>query len=179
MLARKRYSHAPPWSVALLGLVLLALAGPLRAAGEHNSTPILSIEIIDKSTDDSCTRERIELTYSELQSMPRATIETSTNWTFGTQSFTGVWLATLLDRHAIRSGMLELFAVNDYVVRIPVEEVRQGGELLAYRRNDEIMTLRQKGPLWLVYDWDHEPAYRTETHYSRSIWQLDRIVATR
>ncbi|MCZ0813935.1 oxidoreductase [Roseovarius sp. EGI FJ00037] len=178
-MAHKRYPHAPPWLAALLGLIMLASAGPLRAAEEHGADPILSIEIIDKTTNRGCTRERIELTYSELQAMPRATIETSTNWTFGTQRFTGVWLATLLDRHAIHSGMLELFAINDYVVRIPVDEIRPGGALLAYRRNDEIMTLRQKGPLWLVYDWDNDPAYRTETHYSRSIWQLDRIVATR
>lgn len=179
MLAHKRYPHAPPRFAALLALILLASAGPIHAADEHSADLILSLEIIDKSTGDNGTKERIELTYSQLQSMPRATIETSTKWTFGTQSFTGVWLATLLERHAIRSGMLELFAINDYVVRIPVDDIRQGGALLAYRRNDEIMTLRQKGPLWLVYDWDHEPAYRTETHYSRSIWQLDRIVATR
>ncbi|RKT34261.1 hypothetical protein BXY70_0268 [Roseovarius halotolerans] len=155
------------------------MSGPARAAADEASRPVLSLEIIDESSDVRCTRQTVEMTYSQLLALPSATIETSTNWTFGTQRFTGVWLATLLAHHGIRSGTLELFAVNDYVVRIPVDAIEEGGELLAYERNGKIMTLRQKGPLWLVYDWDRNPAYRTETHYSRSIWQLDRIVATR
>jgi hypothetical protein len=49
--------------------------------------------------------------------------------------------------------------------------------MIAYARNGEPMSLREKGPFWLVYNYDADPAFRTETVYSRSIWQLDRITA--
>ena len=37
------------------------------------------------------------------------------------------------------------------------------------------MSLRDKGPLWIVYPFDSNPSYSTEVTYARSIWQLDRI----
>ncbi|MGR3607464.1 MAG: oxidoreductase, partial [Sulfitobacter sp.] len=38
-----------------------------------------------------------------------------------------------------------------------------------------LMSRRGKGPLWIVYPYDNNPSYKTETIYSRSIWQMDRI----
>ena len=38
------------------------------------------------------------------------------------------------------------------------------------------MSVREKGPLWVIYPFDSDPEYQTEVIYSRSIWQLDRIV---
>ncbi len=44
--------------------------------------------------------------------------------------------------------------------------------------NGETMPVRRKGPLWIVYPYDSDEAYRSEAIYSRSIWQLDRIEVT-
>jgi hypothetical protein len=52
------------------------------------------------------------------------------------------------------------------------------GALVSYLRNGAPMTLRDKGPVWLVYNYDSDPAYRTEVIYANSIWQLDRIEIT-
>ena len=41
------------------------------------------------------------------------------------------------------------------------------------------MTLRDKGPLWLVYPYDADTAYQSEVIYARSVWQLDRIEVLR
>ncbi|WP_296762669.1 hypothetical protein [Sediminimonas sp.] len=41
------------------------------------------------------------------------------------------------------------------------------------------MTLRDKGPVWLLYPFDSAPRFRTELHYARSVWQLDRIEIAR
>jgi hypothetical protein len=45
--------------------------------------------------------------------------------------------------------------------------------------DDRPMSVRDKGPLWVVYPFDDVPAYQSETIYSRSIWQLDRIEVVR
>ena len=39
------------------------------------------------------------------------------------------------------------------------------------------MSRRDKGPLWVIYPYHDNIDYRSETIYSRSIWQLDRIEA--
>jgi hypothetical protein len=42
-------------------------------------------------------------------------------------------------------------------------------------RNGASMTVRDKGPLWIIYPYDARRDYRTEIHYSRSVWQLEQI----
>jgi hypothetical protein len=39
------------------------------------------------------------------------------------------------------------------------------------------MSLRDKGPLWIIYPYDSKSDFRTEVVYSRSIWQRDRLEA--
>ena len=112
---------------------------------------------------------------SQLESLDAVSFETSTVWTDGMQSFTGVELFTLLKMLGVEDGALRASAVNDYAVDIPVSDAVPGGPIVAYRRNDTGMRLRDKGPLWIVYPYDSSPEYQTELIYSRSIWQLNRI----
>ena len=37
------------------------------------------------------------------------------------------------------------------------------------------MSVRDKGPVWVLYPFDAGAEYRTDLIYERSIWQLDRI----
>jgi len=95
------------------------------------------------------------------------------------QKFEGVWLYDVLESYNATGGMLELEAINDYLVEIPLSEIEKGRALLAHTRNGKPMSAREKGPVWLVYNYDSDPAFRTETVYSRSVWQLDRITISR
>ena len=110
-----------------------------------------------------------------LAAMPMVEFTTTTTWTDGPQVFTGVSLHHLLDTLGVDDGTLRAFAVNDYAVDIPVSDAVDGGPIVAYLRNGEPMSIRDKGPLWIVYPYDARREYRTEVIYSRSIWQLERI----
>lgn len=111
-----------------------------------------------------------------LRAIGEVTIETSTIWTEGRQVFTGVPLAALLDALGVTEGILRATAVNDYSALIPVSDAVEGGPILAYELNGAPMSLRDKGPLWVVYPYDANPDYQSEVTYSRSIWQLDRVI---
>ncbi len=113
-----------------------------------------------------------------LEAMPAVTVSTSTIWTEGVQEFTGVPLADLLARVGVTEGVLSATAINDYAVEIPVTDAVAGGPIVAYALDGQPMSVRDKGPLWIVYPYDDNADYRTEVIYSRSIWQLDRIVVT-
>lgn len=110
-----------------------------------------------------------------LEELPAVTFTTTTIWTDGPQEFTGVPLSALMAHLGIRSGTLRAVAANDYAVEIPLESLGEDAPILAYRQNGEEMSLRDRGPLWVVYPYDRAAEYRTEVIYSRSIWQLRRI----
>ena len=111
-----------------------------------------------------------------LQAMDVQEFTTTTIWTEGEVAFTGAPLAEVLRRLGIESGTLRATAVNDYAVAFPVEDALVERALIAYRMNGEPMSVRDKGPLWIVYRYDSEAKYQSEEYYSRSIWQLDRII---
>ena len=113
--------------------------------------------------------------HATLKSLGLVSFETTTIWTQGTQSFEGVALKSLIDALNITTGTLFATAINDYTVEIPVTDAVEGGPMIAISLNGEDMSIRDKGPLWIVYPYDAVADYRTEVIYSRSIWQLDRI----
>jgi len=113
-----------------------------------------------------------------LEALGETEFTTTTIWTEGPQTFTGVPLNVLLADAGIATGTLSARAINDYAVEIPVDEALEDGPIVAYTRNGAPMSVRDKGPLWLVYPYDSDPAFQTEVVFSRSIWQLDRLEAT-
>jgi hypothetical protein len=89
--------------------------------------------------------------------------------------FEGVSLDVITDLLGVEEGTLLATAINDYTVEIPVADAVPGGPIIAYLMDGEEMSVREKGPLWVVYPYDSNADYRSEVVYSRSIWQLDRI----
>jgi len=162
---------------ALVGLFATDLAW--ADTNTDGTTPAIQGDVllsISRMNDDAAIKQ---LTLEDLQGFTAETFETSTIWTTGVQSFTGVPLAELLGRFNVTTATsgftLEARAVNDYMVEIPLADATAGGPIVAYLRNGKTMSLRGKGPLWLVYPYDRNAAYRTEAVYSRSIWQLDSL----
>ncbi|MEQ9053080.1 MAG: oxidoreductase [Roseovarius confluentis] len=119
--------------------------------------------------------ETVEYSLSDLEALGSETFRTTTIWSDGEQVFTGLPLVTLLSELGVEDGTLMARAINDYAVEVPVSDGVENGPILAHHRNGEPMSVRDKGPLWLVYPYDTNPEYRSEVIYSRSIWQLDRI----
>jgi hypothetical protein len=119
--------------------------------------------------------EAAELDLALLDAMDPVAFETHTIWTEGPQRFEGVSLATLLERLGAQGAVIAASALNDYTVEIPMSDAVADGPILAYRQNGAELSVRDKGPLWLVYPYDSDPSYQTEVIYARSIWQLARI----
>ncbi|SHJ62051.1 hypothetical protein SAMN04488012_11315 [Palleronia salina] len=114
-----------------------------------------------------------------LRELDETRIETSTIWTEGTHEFHGTSLAAFVEEFDITDGILRARAINDYAIDIPVSDAVEGGPIMAWHLDGAPMSLREKGPLWVIYPYDSAPEYRSELIYSRSIWQLDRIEVIR
>jgi hypothetical protein len=110
-----------------------------------------------------------------LQALDPVTIETSTIWTDGTQVFTGVPLTKLVEVLGASGSTIAASALNDYTVEIPLEDAVEGGPILAFEANGKPLSVRDKGPLWVVYPYDSSADYQSEVIYARSIWQVARM----
>lgn len=133
----------------------------------------LSGEITNTNTDDG----RLELDLAMLQAMPVTSFKTSTIWLDKIVEFTGVNLKNVLDYAGASGTLVHAIALNDYKVDIPSDTVAEDAPIVAYHLDGEVMSSREKGPLWVVYPYDQDAKYRTELIYSRSIWQLDRLTS--
>jgi hypothetical protein len=69
-------------------------------------------------------------------------------------------------------------ALNDYYALVPASDARNWPVIIATRRDGAPMSVRAKGPLWLIYPMDTDPSLRNEAIYARSVWQLSRITVT-
>lgn len=112
---------------------------------------------------------------SDLEDMGLTTIVTDTPWTDGDVIFSGVLVRHLLAKFEVSNGTLRATALNDYSVDLPIDELLRYDVIIAIKRDDQYLTIRDRGPYWVIYPWKDEPELRTELHYSRSIWQLKRL----
>ena len=164
-------------------LAILSITSTIATASEaHAAQPEPTGEVlltisgdIDKSNGDGGAR----FDRAMLEALPAVTFRTSTIWTEGVSEFTGVSLHDLMSAVGVTEGKLAATAINDYAVEIPLSDATENGPIVAYEMNGAPMSVRSKGPLWIVYPFDSNPKYQTEVIYSRSIWQLDRIVVSR
>jgi hypothetical protein len=159
---------------AIAATAVLVIAQPLWAADLPQPTGPVILTVtgeIGTSNGDGAARFDLEM----LEALGATTFKTATIWTEGVQQFEGVSLKALTDTLGITSGKLRATAINDYSVEIPLSDAVEDGAIIAYRLDGETMSVRDKGPLWVVYPYDMNSDFRSEVVYSRSIWQLDRI----
>ena len=155
-------------SSLVLVVALLVVTTSAKASGTTSQDIILSVTDVNDTVHS--------LNMQTLREIGVESITTSTIWTEGVHEFTGVPLVALLRHLDIQGGEIQAFAINDYSVSIPASDARPGGPILAFEQNGEPIPRRRKGPLWIIYPFDSAPEFRTETIYSRSIWQLNRLV---
>lgn len=154
----------------------LLLWGPAYAAHEKALPGQLQV------TQDGAASVSFDL--DALDAFEQVSFETGTIWTDGTSRFSGVPVAVLLAAAGFEEVLendearLELVALNDYRVSIPMAEIGPEVPIVATRIDGEPMPIREKGPYWLIFPYDHDPRYRTEDSYKRSIWQLVQMVVT-
>ncbi|WP_415922270.1 molybdopterin-dependent oxidoreductase [Tateyamaria sp. SN6-1] len=117
----------------------------------------------------------VVLTLEDLDAMPQVSFSTSTIWTDGDVTFSGVPLKALLQDAAETGTTVEMVALNDYKVAMPLSELEDGAPIVATRMDGAVMSVRDKGPFWVVFPYDADAKYQTETIYSYSIWQLNRL----
>lgn len=150
--------------LALAGVLTLALIRPAAS-----SDAILTV------TASQPAAVTVDLDLAALQLMPHHAIATSTPWTEGVSSYEGVLMRDLLHQLGVSGATVKLIALNDYAVTIPAADFDKYDVVLAYARDGQAMSVRDKGPLWIIYPLDGHPELNDEDTHSKMIWQVRRL----
>lgn len=113
---------------------------------------------------------------AELEALGMTAVTTETPWLSESAVFEGPLLRDVLARAGARGASIEAVALNKYRVTIPVSDALDHDVILAMRVNGKEMSIRDRGPLWLIYPWSDREELRRELYYSRSIWQIREII---
>ncbi len=162
------------WAAALACAAIVA--GSTAKADElpvPAGKPILTIsgDIAQKNVGDTAQFDR-----AMLEKLGLVTIETTTPWYQGPMKFEGVPMDKLMADVGAKGQRVVAYALNDYTTEIPMEDFSKHHAILALKRNGEYMPIKDKGPLFVVYPYDSEPELKSQIFYSRSAWQVARLV---
>ena len=111
-----------------------------------------------------------------LEELGMAGFTTVTPWYDGPVTFEGVPMTRLLQRLGGQGDTVQAVALNDYSTEIPMTDFARWGVLLALKRDGVYLSIRDKGPLFIVYPYDTNAELRAPRYYGRSAWQVARLV---
>lgn len=107
--------------------------------------------------------------------MPVHAIRSSTNWT-GSELWEGPLLTDVLKKAGIRGSTIRVFAYDDYSQEIPLAFIKKYEPILAYRENGRELTLKDFGPLFIIFPRDeYHRELSTISNTRRFVFQVRRI----
>ena len=161
----------------LLGIAFAATA-LLTGAATADPLPLPQGPVILTVTGEISTTngpDGAQFDLAMLDALGTEEFHTTTIWTDGPQQFRGVPLHRLIELLQAKGTVIAATALNDYMVEIPLTDAVEGGPILAFEQNGQALSVRDKGPLWVVYPYDAAADFQTEVIYARSIWQVKRM----
>lgn len=149
------------------------LAGATLAAGLCGTMAGAQDVLLTVSGD--VQGETRTFTDADLMALPQVSFTTGTIWTEAASTFSGPTLASVLEAAGAGDGDLRLSAINDYTVEMARGMVSDVAPIVATRIDGESFSVREKGPLWIVFPYDSGAEYQSELVYAVSVWQLVAI----
>jgi hypothetical protein len=146
-----------------------ALPAPLRKpAGK----PILTVSgKIGQTNDGGVARFDTAL----LESLGTASFITSTPWYDHPVQFEGVRLDRIMQAVDAKGETVRATALDDYASELPVSDFTKFGTLLALKVGGQYVSVKDKGPCFIIYPFDRFPELANSKYYSRSVWQVATI----
>jgi hypothetical protein len=112
---------------------------------------------------------------AQLASMKNDTIKTTTPWTDSVDRYEGVSLQAVLNDAAAEGDSYTAIALNDYAVSISSDIIEEHDPIIATHMNGERLTLDNKGPYWVMFDFDSPAIKAIPEMRGLSIWALAEI----
>lgn len=152
-----------------VGIPWLLNADPLS---KPTTRPILTITGKISNTTDG---KQALFDMKMLEALPQETFTTSTPWYDEPLEFSGPLATALMEKVGVQGTELLATALNDYSVSIPLEDFKKYRVILATKINQKFLSVREKGPIFVIYPFDDNPQIKNENYFQRCIWQLKTL----
>ncbi|HXH02674.1 MAG TPA: molybdopterin-dependent oxidoreductase [Candidatus Competibacteraceae bacterium] len=153
---------------------------PLQSPGSDTALPqpvsLPPLEstavVLTVSTDHGSKRYSLP----QIEALGLYRVTTSTFWPEDNGTYEGVLLAALLADAGLADGpAVRIAALDDFSQIIPREDWQRWPLLLATRRDGQPMSIRNKGPLRLIYPRDADSRLSDPAYRLRWVWMVNAI----
>lgn len=155
----------------------IAVLGPLTSVGAADLEPPRGKPILTISGAINRTNVDGEAVFDRemLEAQGTETVVTKTPWFDGVTEFSGVRMDKLMELVGAEGEAVTATALNNYVTTIPLEDFTRYRVILALKRDGKYMSVREKGPLFIIYPFDDDPALQTQVYFGRAAWQVAKL----
>lgn len=136
--------------------------------------PVAAQTVLTVSNDDSS----LEYDLAALQALPQVEYATKNAFIDGSSVFSGPLLRDVLSSsNLLDDEMVRMVAINDYEISFPISDALEFDVIIATQMDGAPMSVREKGPLWVMYPISSDPKLEDSIYKGRIIWQLEEIIA--
>ena len=161
--------------LATVAAAALLFSVPAHALDAPKERVVLTVT---GAIDETNSPGQAEFDLAMLKALPGRSGAMETPWTEGQTRFEGPLLRSLLKAVGAHGRTLRITALNDYSAEVPIEDATEFDTMLAVAMNGEAMSIRDKGPIFMIYPFDTNPELYNEKYFSRSVWQIKAIEVT-
>ena len=159
------------WLGRAVGTVAIMMGLALAPSAPASADTVLTVQGAERAVD---------LTRDDFAALPAQDVTTDTPWTEGTPVWSGPLLRDVYALAGIgEDDMVTVTALNDYAVTMPAADAFRIDNILAASRDGAALSVRDKGPFFIIYPFAADDGLRNEEIYSRSVWQVRRIELAR
>ncbi len=119
--------------------------------------------------------KRYQFTLQDLQSLESHTFTLTHDWSDSPHRYTGPLLSAVLEKAGMKGTTVKLRALNEYFIEIQRPFIEKYQPILAWQEDGLTLSIRNKGPLWLMTPLHQYPELNEPANVSKLIWQLSTI----
>jgi len=160
--------------ITILSLLYSMAASATQTPLPVRSKTLLTLHWVDTQGAANTTRLNLE----NLDALPQSTLTLQLPESLGiqgTHSWQGISLQDLLKLSGNSAQAVRIQALNGYYATLPMSDIEQFNPVLAYRRDGQNLTIRDKGPFILIYPFNKFKKLNQQIYINRSVWQINEI----
>ncbi|MFA0086683.1 hypothetical protein ACE1OE_12590 [Vibrio sp. E150_011] len=112
----------------------------------------------------------------QLLNMAQHTITTDLPWLNSASTFSGVTFEDLFNDAGLDIPYtVTLTALNNYQIVLDKKDIEQFSPIIAILKDGNPMSVREKGPYWVIFSLELYPELDNTDYHAKMIWQLKEI----
>lgn len=155
---------------------MLLMVTPGIATADELARPTGPVLLTIKGNIANTNAEGVaEFDLAMIDALEQRTTVTETPWYDSAESFSGPLAKALFEAVGAQGETVTVTALNDYSADVPMADFLNYPVIFATRLDNEVLSVREKGPLFLIYPFDTAPKLYNEVYFGRSVWQITAI----